>query len=118
MALKSWPLFVLPAAQALEPFWGCGLLGKDIDPTNPTWQSLIADLKKTNHLNKVATWNWDVKPQSDEHLSNDFLFFPNVQCAGTSAGAGASYLEQSTALKDGAQMGALALGGNEPDQVG
>ena len=92
MALKTLPILVLPAAQGLEPLWGYGLLGKDIDPTKSVWQTLIADVKKTNHLNKVSTWNWDIKPQSDKHLSSDFLVFPNAQCAGTSAGAGTSYL--------------------------
>jgi len=105
-------------AQSTDPFWGCGLLGKDIDPTNAVWKDLIVSMQKTNKLNKVPTWNWDIQPHSDEKVSPDFLFMPNIQCGGTNAGAGASYLDQSTALPEGAKMATIALGGNEPDQVG
>jgi len=104
--------------QSTDPFWGCGLLGKSIQPSDPVWKALIADLQETSSFKKVATWNWDIQPQSDDRFSSDFLFFPNEQCAGTSAGAGTSYLNQNAALPGGVAMGTLALGGNEPDQVG
>lgn len=119
LAVVSLPDFSSAGQTAsVDPFWGCGLLGKDIQPTDPVWSALIADLKQTNRYQKVATWNWDIQPQSDEHLSPDFLFFPNIQCAGTSTGAGGSYLNQNAGLPGGAIMAPLALGGNEPDQVG
>lgn len=105
-------------AATTDLFWGCGLLGKTIRPSDPVWKALIADLQKTSSFQKVATWNWDIQPQSDDLLNSDFMFFPNVQCAGTSADAGDAYLSQTTKLPGGIGMASLALGGNEPDQVG
>jgi len=121
MALTRLLLLLAPVrdlAQSPVPFWGCGLLGKDIQPSDPVWKALIMDLQKTSQFKKVATWNWDVQSHSDEHLSSDFLFFPNEQCAGTSSGGGSAYLDQDTVLPSGATIATLALGGNEPDQVG
>merc|ERR1712232_1361646 len=101
----------------MGPFWGCGLVGKSIRPEATVWKELIDQLKSTSQFQRVATWNWDIQPQSDDHFSSDFIFFPNAQCAGTNADVGATYLSQNSA-PSGVGMATLALGGNEPDQVG
>lgn len=122
MTLTRLVLLLVPLqglGQSLDPFWGCGLVGH-VDTKDPVWKALIADLQQTSQFKKVATWNWDVKPNSSEphQLGSDFLFFPNEQCAGTSSDGGSAYLDQNTVLPSGAGMATLALGGNEPDQVG
>ena len=103
---------------AKEPFWGCGLVGKAMDPAKAVWKGLIADLKTTSDFDAVATWNWDVKPRDDDRYNGDFLFFPNAQCAATSADAERSFPRRTMRLSGGTKMASLALGGNEPDQVG
>jgi len=103
-----------------DPFWGCGLVGKSIDPTANVWSGLINDLSRTSDIGKVSTWNWDVAPQKDDHLNDKFLFFPNAQCGGTSADSASTYTAyvQGKQFGGGAFLANMALGGNEPDQIG
>lgn len=103
----------------MDPFWGCGLVG-DIRPGVAVWDSLIKDLQATSHAGLVATWNWDVLPQQGQAYNDHFLFFPDAQCGGTSSGAATAFpvYTGQTLSPGGPRLANLALGGNEPDQVG
>ena len=102
----------------MQPFMGCGLVGKDIDPSKNAWRGLIAALKKTNPQDKVPTWNWDVSPHNDENINADFLFFPNSQCGGIKEGQASGFPIPGSPLDGGARVATIALGSNEPDQDG
>jgi len=101
-----------------RPFWGCGLVGKDIDPSKPVWRDLAGALKATNAFGKVSTWNWDTAPQHDEKLSSDFLFFPESQCGAISKGQEKGFPQPGDALVGDSTVASMALGANEPDQPG
>ena len=111
------PPSYIPSAPSDRPFWGCGLVGKDIDPSKTVWQALAGALKGTNSFGKVSTWNWDTAPQRDEKLSGDFLFFPESQCGGISEGQEQGFPQPGDSL-GGATVASMALGSNEPDQPG
>lgn len=105
------------ASPTSAPFWGCGLVGKDVDPTDGVWKRDIIDpLRASNRGNPIPVWNWAAYPQADDKYSEDFLFFPNMQCAGTNKIQSDSFFEPTT--REGWQFAPLALGGNEPDQMG
>lgn len=108
----------LPSAPSDRPFWGCGLVGKDIDPSKAVWQDLAGALKGTNSFGKVSTWNWDTAPQRDETINGDFLFFPESQCGGISEGQAQGFPQPGDSLVGGATVASMALGSNEPDQPG
>lgn len=109
-----------PFSPSAKPFWGCGLVGNDIDADKPVWRSLVEGLKETNPSQKVWTWNWDVVPHEGQSLDDSFMFAPHAQCAGIVAGENrwSSFPDAGRSVSKGALVGNLALGANEPDQAG
>lgn len=117
-----------------DPDFGCGLLGHipGIDSTGktePATQHLIDGLKRSSTFNKVSYFNWnyapDIKRSKPQHLSNDFLFLPEMwgveiedQNAPKLKQAGQQPIVYSDGASSPAMMGAILLGTNEPDMYG
>lgn len=120
-----------------DPNWGCGLLGNlpgisaDGQTVAAETQRMIDGLKKTSTFGKVAYWNWNLAPQTDEvggkkvgeHLTSDFLFTPEQWGAGEVTEkylrpAGEVNFLDSNGQPCPAQMANILLGTNEPDIYG
>ena len=92
---------------------------------------MINGLKKTSSFGKVAYWNWNLAPQTDqvggknvpEYLTSDFLFTPEQWGAGEVMDkylrqAGEVNFLDSNGKPCPAQMANILLGTNEPDIYG
>eukprot|EP00435_Cladocopium_sp_Y103_P057740 s491_g20.t1 len=97
----------------------------------PETQRMIDGLKKTSTFGKVAYWNWNLAPQTDEvggkkvpeYLTSDFLFTPEQWGAGEVMEkylrpAGQVNFLDSNGQPCPAQMANILLGTNEPDIYG
>jgi len=131
------PFLIAGVCRAMQPFWGCGLLGdlpgihKDGTVDSPT-QTLIDGLKVTNKINgKVAYWNWFYVPKDNDptisaghqYLTKDFVFMPEnwgVQAVDEQyvREAGATNFVDKNGIQCPATMADIFLGANEPDIYG
>jgi len=115
-----------------DPQWGCGLLGAipGIDAngfSTPETQRLIDGIKGSSSFNKVNYWNWNLVPElgSNQHLTSDFIFIPEMWGQGVvdvnalrPAGESNFTIDRDGGARSPATMSHLFMGSNEPDIVG
>lgn len=115
-----------------DPMWGCGLLGSipGIDAqgnvTSET-QRLIDGIKGSSGYDKVNYWNWNFVPDlsMNQHLTEDFIFMPEMWGQGVAdvlalpeAGQSNFLLDRRGGARSPATVSDVFMGSNEPDITG
>lgn len=84
-----------------------------MDAKNDAWKEIVTSLKNSNGTGLVSTWNWGPKPVATDGVTEDFLYFPNDQCATVKDTNAIQPFNFS--LPSDVKTAPLALAANEPD---